>query len=312
MKKKITTGQDLFIEIAAHGDAAAFFSMISPALRDYFLKLCSHGDSVEASAQKVYETAETLFKKLQNAHPDNFDHWVETEFGSLSHVGTSEHEIILDKNLFRQCEKVLEETQKVLFRAASTIKSKQKKKGFTVFLGRHKIITAFAILTVLVSILTVIFFGYYGFKFDMSFLNVKLIKNIQQNDSTAVTPDTIKKVDSIANAAALNPPVPEVSPTPPPPPPPKPRPRVTYTPPAASDNEGSGTNQSSRTLSYEQIQQVIQSRSERVNQASSHSSQNQSSENSTASLYNSSGNSNYSSQLSTQTQLQGTQEQNQP
>lgn len=310
MKKKITTEQELFIQVAAHGDAAAFFSMISPALRDYFLKLCSHGDSIEESAQKVFDTAETLFKKLQHAHPENFDHWIETEFSLLSHNGNSEHEVILDKNLFVQCENVLKETQKVLFRVASVIKSKRQEKGLTVFFARHKIATSFAIIAILASVATIILYGYYGFRLDLSVFNAKPNDTIQQKDSTAVVSlDSAKKVDSIATAAALNPPVQETKPTPVPTPPPKPRPRVTYTTPA-SESEGSGTYQSPRTSSYDQTQQSVQSRSERINQSSSYSSQNQSTENTATSSYYSSGNSTYSGQQSTQSQ--STQEQNQP
>jgi hypothetical protein len=308
MKKKISTEQELFFQVAAHGDAAAFFSMISPALRDYFLKLCSHGDSVEESAQKVCETAETLFKKLQHAHPDNFDHWIETEFSSLSHNGNSEHEVILDKNLLVQSEKVLKETQKVLFRVASTIKNKRHEKGVIVFLGRHKIATSFAIIAILASIASIILYGYYGFRLDLSVLNAKS-KKVQQNDSTAtVSLDSTKKVDSIASAAALNTPVQEPKPTTIPNPP-KPRPRATYTTPA-SESEGSGTYQSPRTSSYDQTQQSVLPRSERINQSSSYSSQNQSTENANTSSYYSSGNSTYPGQQSTQSQ--STLEQNQP
>jgi hypothetical protein len=312
MKKKITTEQELFIQVAAHGDAAAFFSMISPALRDYFLKLCSHGDSIEESAQKVYETAETLFKKLQHAHPDNFDHWIETEFSSLSHNGNSEHEVILDKNLFVQCEKVLKETQKVLFRVASSIKSKRQEKGMIVFFARHKIATALAIIAILVSIGSVILYGYFDFRLDLSVFTAKPNEKSKQNDSTtAVSLDSTKKADSIASPAVANTSVQDTKPTPIPTPPPKPRPRVTYTPPA-SENEGTGTYQSPRTSSYDQSQQPVQSRSERINQSSSYSSQNQTSENSATSSYYSSGSSTYSGQQSTQSQTQSNQEPNQP
>jgi hypothetical protein len=310
MKKKISTEQELFFQVAAHGDAAAFFSMISPALRDYFLKLCSHGDSVEESAQKVCETAETLFKKLQHAHPDNFNHWIETEFSSLSHNGNSEHEVILDKNLFVQCEKVLKETQKVLFRVASTIKNKRHEKGVIVFFGRHKIATSFAIIAILASIASIILYGYYGFRLDLSIFNSKPKEKVQKNDSTAtISLDSTKKVDSIASAAALNSPVQELKPTTIPTPPPKPRPRATYTTPA-SESEGSGTYQSPRASSYDQNQQSVPSRSERINQSSSYSSQNQSTENTATSTYYSSGNSNYTGQQSAQSQ--STLEQNQP
>ncbi|HEX2958514.1 MAG TPA: hypothetical protein VHO70_16885 [Chitinispirillaceae bacterium] len=320
MKKKIITEQELFIQVAAHGDAAAFFSLISPLLSDYFLKLCSRGDSVEESALKVYEIAETLFKKLQHAKPENFDNWIETEFASVS-TGNSEQEVILDKNLFVQCEMVLRETQKVLFRAASVIKNNQNKKGITVFLARHKITAVLAIIASAISIVSITLFGYYGFRFDMSSFKTKQTKGIQQIDSTTtVLSDSLKQADSITSAAASNPPAQETKPTPPPPPPPpspKPRPRVTYTPPpppaAVSENEGLETYQSSHASSYDQTQQSVQPHSEKVSQSPSYSSQSQSSDNATTtSSYNSSGNSTYSSQQSTQPQYQGTQEQNQP
>ncbi len=313
MKKKITTEQELLIQIAAQGDAAAFFSMISSALREYFLKLCSCGDSIEDSAQKVYETAETLFKKLQHTHPDNFDHWIEAEFSSLFQNSNSEHEIILDKNLFVHCEKVLVETQRVLFRVASAIKSNQQKKGFPAFFARHKIVMSLAIVALLLTITSIILYGLYDFRLDMSFIKEKQDTNIQQKDSTAViVSDTVKKADSVISSVSPNPPVQETKAPPPSPPAPKPRPRVTYTPSAASD-EGSGTYQSSRISSNEQTPSSISSRSERVSQPSSYSSQSQSTENTAStSSYYSSGTSTYSSQQSTQSQSPGITEQNQP
>jgi hypothetical protein len=314
MKNKITTGYELLFQIAADGDAAAFYSLISPALREYFLKLRSRGDTLEESSEKIYESSITLFRKFQHAHPENFDSWLESELETISHHSNNDNEIVLDKNLFHQCDAVLADAQKQLLRAASAMKNVNRKRRLAGFLGRYKLAFSLFAAALLIIVLSMVLFGYYGMRLNMTFSEKStfLHRSISGQDSTSVVSslDTAKHADSTLGTAVSEPPV-QVSKPVPPPPSPKPRPRVTYTPPTpVPETETSESYQSSRSSS-DQVQQSAPSRTERYSQSSGYSAQNQTTE-SQSSSYNTSGSSSSATQQSSQQQLQNTQEQNQP
>jgi hypothetical protein len=302
MKKKITTEQELLLDIAAHGDAAAFYSLISSSLKEYFLKLRSHGESPEESADKTFEKAITLFRKFQNANPENFSQWLESANEETFQHTNGEHEIILDKNQFLQCDAVLAETQKRLLKTASALKQKKRKNGLVGFFLKHKMVAVATFILLVLGISSIILFGFYGMKIGMSF-SIKapfLQDSISIKDTIVakVPSDTIARTDSTAKVVIPVTPVQESKPVPPTP---KPRPRVTYSAPVTTESEV-----------QDQTQQSNYSRSERTSQPQSYSSQSQQQENQTTSSYSTSGSSSYSNQQSTQQQNQGIQEPNQP
>jgi hypothetical protein len=302
MKKKITTEQELLLDIAAHGDAAAFYSLISSSLKEYFLKLRSHGESPEESADKTFEKATTLFKKFQNANPENFNQWLESANEETSQHANGEHEIILDRNQFLQCDAVLAETQKRLLRTASALKQKRRKKGIVFFFSKHKMVAVSISILLILGISSVVLFGFYGVKIGMS-LSIKApflqdSTSIQDSIVAKASSDSIAHTDSTPKVVIPETPVQESKPVPPPP---KPRPRVTYSAPVTTESEAS-----------DQVQQSNYTRSEKTSQPQSYSSQVQQQDNQTSPSYSTSGSSSYSNQQSSQQQNQGTQEQNQP
>lgn len=321
MKKKILTGHELLSHIAASGDAAAFYSLVSSSLKEYFFKLRSDGETVEESSEKVSECAISLFKKFQHTDPDNFEDWLESELETFSVRKNNDNEVVLDKQLFLQCDSVLADTQMQLLRTASILRNGSRKQGLFTFPARHKTLFTLVVVSIIITILSFVLFGFYGMKVDMSFSkNYTLFKKknpARDTTSTAVSIDSVKNADSTISAPVPEtPPVKESKPVPPPP---RPRPRVTHTPPPpppppppAPENELPELNQSTQP-NPDQVSQTTSSRPEKVSQQSGYSSQSQTSESEPVSSYNASGNSVSTTQQPTsQQQSLISQEQTQP
>jgi hypothetical protein len=318
MKKKITTGPELLSHIAASGDAAAFYALVSPSLREYFFKLRSNGETIEESSEKIIECAISLFKKFQHTDPDDFEDWLKSELETFSGSINNDSEVVLDKQLFLQCDTVLADAQKQLLRTANTLRCGSRKRGVLAFPGRHKTIFTLVAASIIISVLFVVLFGFYGMRADISFSKNDLLfkkKNTVRDTtvSSVVSADSVKKSDSTISVAVPVTPVQEPKPVPPPP---RPRPRVTHTPPPpppppAPANDLSESNQTSQPIP-DQVPQTASSRPERTNQQPGYTSQSQTTESQPVSSYSSSGNTSPTTLQPSQQQSLTSQEQNQP
>lgn len=320
MKKKISTGHELLSHIAARGDAAAFYSLVSPSLKEYFFKLRSDGETVEECSEKISECAISLFKKFQHTEPDNVEDWLESELETFSVRKNNDNEVVLDKQLFLQCDAVLADTQLQLLRTASILKNGSRKQGLFTFPARHKTFFSLVAAFIIIAVLSAVLFGFYGMRVDMSFSeNDALFKKknpTRDTTTTAISADSVKIADSTISA-----PVPEAPPVQPKPvpPQPRPRPRVTQTPPPpppppppALENGQPESNQSPQPIP-DQAPQTIPSRSEKANQQSGYSSQSQTTESEPVSSFSTSGNTvSTAQQPSSQQQSLISQEQTQP
>lgn len=128
MNKTAYSNEELLIQLASKGDAAAFYSVAAPYFEIEYLNLRHNGNSHTDAVEKILPDSSELFIKILGTVPENFGDW----FKNNSDISSNESDEIAlfsaDNNLSSERNHFLRELQLHLLRTASEFNKKNRKK----------------------------------------------------------------------------------------------------------------------------------------------------------------------------------------
>lgn len=161
MKKLISNQHELLSVLAAQGDAAAFFSIITPFIRETYLHERQKGVSHEEATKNGVSVAVALFEKMQLVAIDHLDGWCSEHCTVVRQDGADElAEFLPSKNNPTEVAAFLHICSQYLMRAGSVSAKKNKRHGRSILKNtpRKKGLLITALLLICIGVAVVLFF----------------------------------------------------------------------------------------------------------------------------------------------------------